>query len=204
MEEFQQQNTFIIKDLETLRIIADPLRQQILELLSKETLTVKQLGDKFGLTANKLYYHINLLEKHGLVRVVETRMVSNMIEKTYRTTAPGIEIDPSLFSFHSEEGKEHIRALLNTVMETTRDDFLRTIQVRALALEKGEEEHPRQAILNRSVGRIPEDRADEFRERLKQLIQDFEAADQPDREDFQVFALTVAYYPSFYYPDDTP
>ena len=59
--------TFIIEDRETLKVMADPLRSQILEIVIDSPHTIRQTAAKLGLSASKLYYHFNLLEKHGLV-----------------------------------------------------------------------------------------------------------------------------------------
>ena len=87
MEENTPAGTFTISDLDTLRVVADPLRNQIVELLIMEPQTVKQIAERLGLAPSKLYYHIGLLEKHGIIEVAETRMVANLQEKDYRAVA---------------------------------------------------------------------------------------------------------------------
>ena len=52
----------ILSDLDAVKAIADPLRNQIIEVLSPEPLTVNQIGEKLGLAPSKLYYHVNMLE----------------------------------------------------------------------------------------------------------------------------------------------
>ena len=67
MEEFKPAPVLMVNDLETLKILADLLRNQILEILAPEKLTINQMTEKLGLTPSKLYYHINLLEKYGFI-----------------------------------------------------------------------------------------------------------------------------------------
>ena len=62
--------TMMINDLESLKVFSDPLRNQIMEILAPEKLTINQIAKKLGLAPSKLYYHINLLEKHGLIQEV--------------------------------------------------------------------------------------------------------------------------------------
>jgi DNA-binding transcriptional ArsR family regulator len=204
MKNIQQEKSFVIKDLETLKVVADPLRAQILEVMLHKPLTVKQVAEKLGLSPSKLYYHINLLEKHGLIQVVETRLVANLMEKLYRSSATDFEVAPELLSFDSFEGKENINALLMASIDATREDLLRSLQARTFDLEKGAQELPRRVILMRQTCRIPEERATEFAKRLSALLEDFAKADveSPDpTADLQNYALTIAYYPSFYYPE---
>ncbi|MFC1936911.1 ArsR/SmtB family transcription factor [Chloroflexota bacterium] len=83
-EKFQPAPLMVLKDLEAVKVVADPLRNQIMEVLTAEPLTVNQIGEKLGLTASKLYYHVNMLEKHGFITVVDTIVHGNLIEKHSR------------------------------------------------------------------------------------------------------------------------
>jgi DNA-binding transcriptional ArsR family regulator len=58
-----------------VKTIADPLRNQIFESLILQPPTVRQIAEKLGLSPKRLYYHVRLLETHGLIQVVETRVV---------------------------------------------------------------------------------------------------------------------------------
>jgi DNA-binding transcriptional ArsR family regulator len=79
--------TLQVDDLETLKVLADPRRKQLIDLLRQDASTVKELAATLHVSPKSLYYHINLLQKHGLIRVVDTRLVSGITEKRYRTTA---------------------------------------------------------------------------------------------------------------------
>lgn len=196
--------TFIIRDLETLKVVADPLRAQILEILIQQPATVKQIAEKLGLTPNNLYYHINQLEKYNLITVSETHMVANMLEKLYRATAANLDIDPELLNFATDAGKETINTILISTIDTTREDILRSLKARYFVLEKGAKEYPRRFILTRVVSRMEESRIAEFQSRLDALIRDFGAADKPDESsdnDLPAYAFTVAFYPTFYFPE---
>jgi DNA-binding transcriptional ArsR family regulator len=205
MKENIDRPTFVIKDMETLRAIADPLRTQILELLVKEPQTVKQVGKKLGLAPGKLYYHFNTLEKYGLIEVAETRQVANMIEKLYRATAAEIDLEPSLLSFTTDQGKESIHTLLTSSLDSTRDDLVRSLQARAYNLEQGAAPQPRKAFVKRAVSRIPDDKADEFSERLLALLAEFETMDEAqglEAQNNQTYALTLVFYPSYFYQEE--
>lgn len=207
MEDFQPVETFIISDLDTLRVAAEPLRMQILEVLIQQPLSVRQVAEKLGQSASKLYYHVNLLEKHGLIRLVETRQVANLVEKFYRAAAAGFEVDPGLLSFTIDQGKATYQDILAGTLDTTREDILRSFQARLFDRERGAPPQPRRALINRQVSRLTEERAGEFLERLEALVKEFEAAEKEStgehaESDLQTYALAIAYYPSFYYPEE--
>ena len=199
MKKTQDKKRFHVSDLETLRAIADPLRVQIMELLEGQTLTVKQVAEKLGLAPSKLYYHFGALEKLGLIEVAETRMVANMLEKKFRSNADLVDVDPALFKFSKEGDNEPINILLSSTIDATRDDLLRSLQARQFQLEQGADEQPRRLIINRAVSRVPEERITEFQERLVNLVKEFEAEDETSKASDQPYALTVAFYPSFYF-----
>ncbi|MFN8380385.1 MAG: helix-turn-helix domain-containing protein [Anaerolineales bacterium] len=199
MKKTQNKKRFYVSDLETLRAIADPLRVQILELMEGQSLTVKQVAEKLGLAPSKLYYHFGALEKLGLIEVAETRMVANMLEKKFRSNADLLDVDPDLFKFSKEGDNEPINILLASTIDATRDDLLRSLQARQFQLEQGASEQPRRMIINRVVSRVPEHRIEEFQKQLMKLLQEFEAEDQTSKSSDQPYALSLAFYPSFYF-----
>lgn len=197
MSPSSPKNTHIIRDLDTLRVISDPLRFQILEILAHQAYPVKQIAKKLGLASSKLYYHVNMLEEYKLIEVVETRLVSGIIEKHYQAVSPSFDIDHTLLSFTSTEGRENINTMLTLTIDATRNDMQRSLEARAFLLEQGEEPHPRRAIVMRQLSRMDDDHAEELASRLAALMHEFETTDDPQNE--QAYALTIAFYPTFYY-----
>lgn len=204
MDNFKPAPMLMVKDLETLKILADPMRNQILEILAPEKLTVNQIAEKLGLAPSKLYYHINLLEKYGLIREVDSIVKANIIEKVYWITAYDCKMDENLCNFSTPEGQQTVITTMLTLINATREDIQRSLEARASALEQGAEEHPRQVVIYREVRKMSDQTADEFAERLKEVLEDFEKYEADEEgEDTHSRALTVAFYPSFYYdPQD--
>lgn len=200
MKDFTPTPVLMIRDLETLKILADPLRNQIMEILAPGKLTVTQLADKLGLAPSKLYYHINLLEKYGLIQEVDSIVKANIIEKVYWITAYDCQMDENLCNFSTLEGQQSIITTMLTPVDATHEDIRRSLEARAAALEQGAEEHPRQVVIYREVRSMTDQAADEFAERIKVVLEDFENYETDDSdEDTHSRALTVTFYPSFYY-----
>ena len=193
---------FLIQDRETLKVMADPLRSQILEIVIDSPHTIRQTAAKLGLSASKLYYHFNLLEKHGLIEVVETRRIGNLEEKHYQAVASDFELAPGLLATNTEEGKANANELVVSTIDTTRDDILRSLQARYFQLEQGAPEHPRRMIITRRMNRLSEAQVADFQTRLCALLEEFEAADCPaGTPDSFPYAFTAAFYPSFYFEE---
>src|SRR4051812_39819474 len=95
---------FVIADVEALKAIADPLRLRILLTAAEESRTAKELAGQLEVPQTRLYYHLGLLEKAGLLRVASTRIVSGIEERRYEATAKNWTIAPELASEISKTG----------------------------------------------------------------------------------------------------
>lgn len=86
-----------IESIEQLRAIADALRIRIVETLQEHPMTVTQLGDALGEAPAKIHYHVRELEKVGLLKLVETREKSGILEKYYQPIARDFSVSNNLF-----------------------------------------------------------------------------------------------------------
>lgn len=89
---------FVIEDIETLRVLADPQRMSLLLMIGEEPRTVKEMAAAHGVPQTRLYYHVRKLESHGLIRVARRRMVSGIEERTYEAIAKSWTVSPPLMS----------------------------------------------------------------------------------------------------------
>jgi len=197
----QRKPIILIEDLETLRIITDPLRLQIIDILSSQPMTINQAASQLGLSSSRLYYHFNLLEERGLIEVVETRMVNNLMEKLYWLAAEEIEIDKSLLDFSSGEARENLVSVVTSSLEATRSEILRSLQARSYNLEQGARPIPRDMIISTLRKRLNDETYQKFIERLQSLLKEF--SDLPEEtdtaEESTYFSLACYLYPNFYY-----
>jgi predicted ArsR family transcriptional regulator len=192
----------VIDDLETLKVLSDPLRMQIIELMSYRARTVKQLAKELGTTPHKLYYHVKLLEDHGLIRVVETRLVSGIVEKHYQITAKEIVVAEGLLSVHKPEGKSDIEGLISSILDGTKADFIRSLRVRTEGEVPIEERH--RSHITREMARLTRGQAEAICKKLEELAKEFEAYDdEPEQDQREKYALTAIFYPSFSIEDSS-
>ena len=87
-----ERDQVVISDLKALRVIADPLRSRMLELLERPK-TVRELAEHLDRPPDRLYYHLRLLEQHGLVRAADEGAGG---ERRYQLSAAEVTIDPGL------------------------------------------------------------------------------------------------------------
>lgn len=193
---------YTVADLETLKVISDPLRMRIMYSVGLanqlgELRTVKQLAEEVDTPASKLYYHINMLEKHGLLQVADTQIVSGIIEKHYQITAHDITIDREIFSagVGKDEKTAAIMALFDSILDSVRADMLRLAQG-MMADETIEAKFSgRRGQITRENARLTPTQADAFNERLVALMDEFRNMTPTEGEESNIYSFTVVFNP---------
>ncbi|HEY7346805.1 MAG TPA: helix-turn-helix domain-containing protein [Ktedonobacterales bacterium] len=191
------EDLFIISDLETLKVVTDPLRLNIVNLLRGGPRTTKELAKALHLSQTKLYYHIGLLEQHGLVRVVGTRLVSGILEKQYQATAYKLSVDRRLFSpAPTSAGYEGLEVFLSAVLDYTHSDMMRSVRS---GLAHFSDDAPPERKLN--VGRrwfwLTAEEARAYLERLEALDDEFQRLhDDAPPEGAQLYEFLMGFYPT--------
>jgi DNA-binding transcriptional ArsR family regulator len=186
----------IIQDLETLKVVSDPLRLQVLEIL-RQPGTVKQVATQLDIAPTKLYYHFNLLEKHDLIRVVDTQIVSGIIEKHFQVAARCLCVDNALLSPGAPDFVENLSLTLTSLFESNRVEAIQSVTDGVCSLEDDAEKYRSLDAMNRRLNLDPE-QAEAFYTRLEALIDEFTIS-QPqfeDRDDVQMYRLFYMLYPS--------
>jgi DNA-binding transcriptional ArsR family regulator len=86
----------VIRDPEIAKLFADPCRRSILHNLRHYEMTPYQLAKVLGKNVSSIVYHLNALEKTGLVEQTRSLVKGNLIEKFYRATAKRFVISYTL------------------------------------------------------------------------------------------------------------
>lgn len=184
------QDVLLIKDLETLKVLAEPTRVAILELLT-EPRTVSQLAEELGVPRTRLYHHIDLLLSKGLIEVREERRVGALTERVYGPTARVYRPDPGLLT--TGDRQDRVEATTTLLFDTTKSDFRRSL-LAAPEAPPGEGE-PRTVGAGRSVAMLTPAQAAEFIAEVEALAARFDRAHDPSG-DARPHALVWALYPS--------
>jgi DNA-binding transcriptional ArsR family regulator len=194
-EQFQQEDSYLITDVEILKVIADKKRLQILELLCRKPYTVKQLAEEMQLAPTRLYYHIKQLEDHALIRVVSTQVVSGIIEKTYQARARRFSMDQdSLLPTESNVGAALDVAV--SILDNTKTDLRRLAAFGAILHKDGQlapEWGP--AEISRRKLYLTLTQAEELQRQLAALIE-AQSSEEADNPDSLPYMLVITFYPN--------
>ena len=199
IQDVSNDEVFLIRDFDTLKVLADPLRMQLVTLLDQAR-TVKELGERLDLPPTKLYYHVNLLLKADLIRVTETNIVSGILEKRYAATAKEYRVDPDLLSPRLVT-PEYVEDILTVVFETAKKDIRRSVATGTLDLSV-EPERSQDRVIGRMYVDLAPDQFQVFQKRLSDLLRDVQKEALARAEGKSTYGLTVAFYPLPIVPAD--
>lgn len=184
-----------ISDVETLRAISDATRMRILETMVQRRTpgwSVKELAAALELPPTRLYHHVELLLERDLVRPVERRVVSGIIETRYAAVATSFQLDRSLFAAGSDEGLAVLHETLAAVFDTARSEL--ELAIRLGAVDASADAPPeRRLLLSRGLAKLSPGRAAELRHRLTSLLEEY--GEDDGTTDAIAWGLVVALYP---------
>lgn len=184
------EDVLTIGDVETIRVMADERRLTILNKLQK-SMTVKELAELLNCPVSQLYYHVNLLEKHKLIQVVATQIVSGIIEKQYQVTARVFRIRNPLLLGDSMTAEES-STLLAGLLDETKSELLYSFRSFPPTTEPQPSLHP---FLARKEVMLTEEQLRHFHTRLDELVKDCDRfSEQNIGKEAQRFGLTIVFY----------
>jgi DNA-binding transcriptional ArsR family regulator len=185
----QPRPELVITDVEQLRAISDPFRIRLIETMADLPLrgwTAKELAERLRTKQTKLYHHLNLLEERGFIEVIETRMVSGILEKRYRLTAVSFRVDRSLIG---SGGADAIGGVLDVIFDKARGEIL--AGQRAGIIDLGQtDDRGRMAIWATHARLGPASVR-----KVQRLVERLAAMDDLEEHDGADYGLVVAFYP---------
>ncbi len=162
---------------EQIRAYINPTRMTILSLMAQEKRSVSGIARQLGVHPANLTHHVKLLEKAGLIELVEKRETGKNLEKFYRATAYHFTV--------SAGGQPANQQLL--ALSILRDNLTTALQT----LENQSGDQPVLGVL-KTVRLKPED-VEAFAQKLLDLAAEFSgrAADAGT-----VYSLNASLYPT--------
>lgn len=136
----------VINNPEAAKLISDPMRRAILNLLRRKALTEAELAESLGLTDGTVNYHLRLLRKIGFLDIARTEVEGHgIMQKFYAPTAylylPDVEHLPKeVARYYYPINIERIRGVLSA----------------------GEDSGLRSSLDGRDVDRLGEEMAEEL------------------------------------------
>ncbi|MFZ0014077.1 MAG: winged helix-turn-helix domain-containing protein [Acidimicrobiia bacterium] len=172
--DYELEATLQFSEPDQYKALFEETRLQIVDLLLERAATIKELSVTMEKPKGTVGHHVSVLEQAGLIRVVRTKMVRAIEAKYYGRTARTYLI-----------GDEN-----DAGFDLAPDHFL-TAAARDFA--RSPKDGPVGPLSTLRYARIPTERADEWADRLVDLVSDF--ISEP-RGGETTYGLLVAMYPT--------
>lgn len=118
----------VITDLNQLKAVSDPFRVQLLYHLGKFPQTGQMLSEKINISRSKIHYHLQELEKNGIIEVVRREEKNGILQKFYLPVAKAIIPSEDLLAFDAKANSEIERKSYNfSGTEESLDLFIKKI-----------------------------------------------------------------------------
>jgi DNA-binding transcriptional ArsR family regulator len=166
--DYEADDTLVVSEPEQLRALADDLRAGVVSLLRSRARSTQELARELGIPKGTIGYHLKVLERAGLVRVVRTRQVRAVTEMFYGRTA-------HLFLFAAEDTADE-RGVGSSLFRQAAREI---------------DASPHVATFGQAMTRLVPKDAARLEKRLKRLMNDFTAADTPGGAPYR---MTAAMY----------
>lgn len=153
-----------------LKMIADPVRNQILSLVLERAATVTELAEALDRPKSSIAYHVDQLVEVGFLKVVRTRRVRAIEERFYGRVGRTIVIGDGPLPAGTRP-RSFLTEAQSEAVETDDDAMQSTIR----------------------HARIPKARAHEFWQQVCEIADGFTAA---EREGEVVYGFVAAIYPT--------
>jgi predicted transcriptional regulator len=176
-----------IRDLDQIRLLADPLRLRLLQTFAESAKTTKQAAVELNEKVTKLYRHVDALHDAGLLIVVREQQKRGTVERTFRAVARRFEADHSLFAeSQGDDGSDAVREML-------RNCEAEIIDAVASSDHGGDEDE--RAIVMRIRGRATPEEIAELRAALKAWIDSVTDRPHGPSDKTAQFGGLIAFYP---------
>ncbi len=184
-----------VTDLETLRLLADPLRLSILGAFPsgsrRRSMSVKEIAEKLDEGQTKLYRHVKKLEEAGLLQVAETRVVSGIIERRYLPAQKRLLIESDLLT-QQPEPDEYANTMA-ALLDATRDRLRTEIRAGRVVIKKPDEGPDSSLQIGSVKVNMTLERYAKLRAAVTELLDNIGPSDEsPDAVPVYLQALTYA------------
>lgn len=162
--------------------------------LAHEPRTVHQVAKSLSVPFTRLYYHIKMLEKHNLIRVVDVVQLAGAIEeKYYQVTARQFTISRNLLTFDSVGKNNSLEYLLDGVFGASHRDVRKSVAEGRIDLN-ATPPHPNALLARKFLLRLTRDQATAFQRDLEELLLKYQAYETSSADPY--YSCLLALYRS--------
>ncbi len=198
---YEPEREMIIRDIESLKVYFDPVRLRIIQELADRARSIREIAEAIGVPFTRLYYHINLLEKHGIIRLVGVERGAGVIEeKYYRVTARFFVVDRALMTPGTPAGDAGLETVLTMTLDETRASVEAAFDAGLIDIQQ-RTPHPDALLIARGVFSLTPELVMEFQKRLKEMLIEFTSRQLSSLEGTKLYNMAIVLHPTLL-PDE--
>lgn len=177
-----------------LKLLADPVREYLVNATVERARTVAELAAGLKCPPTRLYYHVQRLERAGLLFVERTRLVSGIVERHYRAAARVLRLDRTEFGRARGARDPRVAAILAHVFERASEEIRAGVAAGRIDLGKLPPD-PAALLCYGTVLRLGPKQARALSARVRAFYAAIEAQAQgPAAADAEGYAFTIAFH----------
>ena len=160
-----------------IKAYVHPTRIAILRMLTAKKRTVSNVAKELGVHPANITHHFKLLEKVGLIKLVERRDIGKNTEKYYRSIAINFVVNPGKTTKSNKQALElsilrnHLSTAIGTVKKDGKHDVIAVIK----------------------IARITPSDMKSLQRKIMKLIREFSRYDSPHG---RAYTLNISAYPN--------
>lgn len=175
------------EDLDLLADLTHPVRGAIFRWL-RTPHSAAELATRMDVPVTRLYHHLNRLEQAGLIRVVATRRVGAVTERRYQVVARFFRLaEERLDTYDPRE----LAVAMGAMFDFAKLRLQREIELRTFGGTPREQE----GLMALQELSLDPARSQQFVARLRELIDEFAAAEDPDPDELPRLAVFLVAHP---------
>lgn len=175
-----------------LRLLADPVREHLVNALVPQARTVAELADGLGCAPTRLYRHVQALVAEGLLVVEREQRVRGGVERHYRAAARSLSLQRAQFA--AAAGGDGIDAILDYVFDQSRCDIEAAVAAGRIDPINTYPD-PRAVLAWRSVARVTPAEFARLQKRTRALYDEIERLGRRRAPRGALVALSIALFP---------
>ncbi len=167
----------VLKESSQIKAYVHPTRIAILRMLAAKKRTVSSVARELGVHPANITHHFRLLERIGLIRLVERRNIGKNIEKYYRSVARNFVV-----SF-DKPGKSSKKVLALSILRNDLSTAISTV--------RKDDQHEVIALIK--IARILPRDVKQLQKKIMKLIREFTRYDSAKGK---AYTINISLYPN--------
>lgn len=175
--KFRPRKLLVLTESSQIKAYVHPTRIAILRMLATKKRTISNIAKELDVHPANITHHFKLLERVGLIRLVERRDIGKNIEKYYRSVARSFVV-----SF-DKPGKSSKKALALSILRNDLSTAISTVR----------KDDQREVIALIKIARILPRDVRSLQKRIMKLIREFT---QYDSAKGTAYTMNISVYPN--------